>query len=580
MATIDPKRVSDGALTLERGIDSGKAPNLVAQNQASFAINTTFRGGWGKARPGWKKVTLNFEDEIQSDFEGGYFQDGDGYVYDDGRGALISMHGGRVYRAAILNNGQIEVQDISIAGDPNASNTDRAWSLQAENYFIIQDGQSKPFIYNGGSSRRAIETEIPVAKQMAYYMGRIWLANGREYVAGDIIYNPDSGSSALGFRDSILKMTENTYIAEGGAFSVPVSAGNITGLKPIANINTALGQGELIVFTEGAVFATLVPQDRAQWKNTTQPLQRMIQLAQGCFSQSSIVNVNEDLFYRANDGIRSLAFSVRNSGQWGNTPISNEMERILPNDAQAFLHYASGVNFDNRLLMTCVPGVTRNHGNYFKALAALDFDLITSMGEKSPPAWEGIWTGLNFLKIVTVKHNGIERCFGYVLNSEAKIEIWELTKDAYHDYNGSEDVRIQWSIEYRSMDFRNKFDLKQLFSGDLFFDQLRDTVDFDVDFRPDSYPCWIDWDNWTECSKNSMCADEFGTCVTLPNYQEQYRPMRQLVQPTDAFDPILKTQYRKGYEFQVRLTVVGRCRAKQLRINAYEQQQKPYGSQL
>jgi hypothetical protein len=197
---------------------------------------------------------------------------------------------------------------------------------------------------------------------MVYYMGRIWLASGRNYLAGDIVFNTDTGTPALGFRDSVLGNTENQFLAEGGAFGVPVSAGTITALKPIANINTALGQGELIVFTQNSVFATLVPQDRLEWKNTTTPLQRMIQLANGAFSQAGIANVNEDLFYRSTDGIRSLAYSVRNSGQWGNTPISNEVQRILSRDPDSFLPYCSAVQFDNRMLCTASPGYTQGRG--------------------------------------------------------------------------------------------------------------------------------------------------------------------------------------------------------------------------
>lgn len=577
--TVDPKRRSDGQLSCEGGVDSGRAPNLIAPNKVAWAVNTAFRGGWAFCRPAWRKVEMNFEDEdIQTAFEEALFQTAEGYVADDGQGSLISMQGGRVFKTSI---GKISfgVQEISISGDLNPSNLTQAWAIQAENYFIIQDGSSKPFIYNGGTAVRATETQIPVANQMTYYMGRIWYAKGSQYAAGDIVFGP-SGSAALGYRDSILYNTENLFLAGGGAFGVPVQAGEITALKPIANLNTALGQGELIVFTQNAVFATVVPQRREDWKNTTEPLQRMIQLANGSFSQSSIVNVNEDLFYRSNDGVRSLAYAVRNAGQWGNTPISNEMDRILLRDPQAFLPFTSGVNFDNRLLMTCVPGYKQGRGTYFKALASLDFEPITSMVEKGAPAWEGIWTGLNILKIVTVLHEGVTRCFAYALNSEDQIELWELTGDEKFDWNGEEEVRIQWSQELRSMDFGSKFEMKQLFAGDLFFDRINGTVDFDVDFRPDSHPCWIDWDNWSECAKTQFCEDDFGTCPTLPNYQEQYRPKRQLVQPPDTFDATTKNKYRNGFEFQVRLTMTGYARVKQIRINSYDFQERPYGNQL
>lgn len=580
MSTNAPRRVSDGYFELSAGVDSGKTPNLIPKNCAAWATNTTFRGGWPTCRPGYRKIELDFggDEALEEAFKNALFQVGDGYVADSGAGSLISMHGGRVFRVNITNS-TFPVQEISISGDYNPDNRERAWSVQAENYFIIQDGQSKPFIFNGASAVRATETQIPVGKQMTYYMGRIWVANGRQYLAGDIVFGP-SGSAGLGFRDSILYMTENAYLAGGGSFAVPVSAGEITALVPIANVNTALGQGDLIVFTESAVFATLVPQDRVQWQNTTQPLQRMIQLANGAYSQAGVTNVNEDLFYRSSDGIRSLAFSVRNAGQWGNTPISNEVIRALSRDPDGFLKFCSAVNFDNRLLCTTSPGYRHGRGVYHRALVVLDFDLITGMLSKAPPAWEGVWTGLSILKVVTVVHNTVPRCFAYVLNGEHEIELWEITKDDHFDYDGSEKRRIVWSQESRSMDFGSKFDAKKLFAGDLFFDELNGQVNFDIDFRPDSYPCWIDWDSWEECAKTQFCADDFGTCPTLPNWKEQYRPKRQLVQPPDTMDPILNSMYRIGYEFQVRLTITGKARSKQLRINCQDVSEKPFGKQL
>jgi hypothetical protein len=595
MAATEKNRLSDGFLSLESGVDAGKAPNLLKGNNVAWAINTTFRGGWPTPRPGWVKRPLTFNSngqtgdllipasDIQIAFENGRFQCGGGYRDDSGSSSAISMHGGRVFK---INLSNFSVEDISITAnvgatlvtDYNNPNLESAWTCQAENFFLIQDGQSRPFIYTGATARRAGDNEIPVARQMVYYMGRIWLARGREYSAGDIVFGP-SGTSTFGYRDSILKVTENTYLNEGGAFGVPTDSGEIVAMVPIANINTALGQGELLVFTQNNVFATLVPQDRAVWKNTSQPLQRVVQLSNGGFAQDSIVNVNEDLFYRSNDGIRSLAYSVRNSGQWGNVPISNEVTTILDQDAQGLLKFGSGVNFDNRFLHTVSPTNTQGHGVYHRALVALDFDLITGMLEKSPPAWEGIWTGLKLLKLFTVLHYGEHRCFAYVLNNSDKIELWELTTDSQVDNNGS-DVRIQWSFDTRSMDFGNKFDGNRLNSADLFCDQVSGQVDFDIDYRPDSYPCWQNWDSWSECAKTSVCLEDITRCMTIPNFQLQYRPMRQLVQPKDDFDPILNKLYRVGYEFQIRFNITGYCRLKQFRANAYRTEEAPYGRQL
>ena len=573
MAVTDPKRQSDGFLTLEEGVDQGKAPNLISEKAVAFAINTSFRGGWPTPRPGFIKLPLTFSDNgVATAFKSGHFVTGAPYRSDSGLGSGISLHSGRVFK---LNIADFSVQEITIPGDPNSANIQRAWAIQAENFWLLQDGQSKVFCYNGGSARRLTANELPAGKQMVYYQGRVGVASGRQYVFGDIVYGPPAND-----RSSILGMTENSFINQGGAFAVPMDAGEITGFKPIANLNTALGQGPLVVFTDGGVFATVLPQDRTAWQTTTQPIQTMIQLETGSPAQDSLVNVNEDLYYRTDDGIQSLAFAVRNNGQPGNTPISNEVGVILSSDAQDFLQYNSGVNFDNRLLMTCSPAISQGHGIYHRGLISLDFDLITGMRGKQPPAWDGLWTGLNILKIWRVRHQKVMRCFAYVLNSDNEVELWEITKSNLADNDGTSDTRIQWSFDTRSMDFGSKFNANRLFAGDMFVDNVSGQVDFALQYRPDGHPCWIDWDAWSECAKVSLCAEDLVACMALPNFRPQYRPYRQFKQPADTFDSILKKLHRVGYEFQFRLNIEGSARIKQTRMNVYSEEQKPFGSQL
>ena len=567
----DNLRVSDGSISLEGGVNSGNAPSLLKPNEVSFAVNTTFRGGYPKPRPGFRKIALSFGGDaaLETAFKTGRFQVVGTYNTDLGNLQLISMHGGKVFRTDVSPSGSFVVQDISIAGDLNAANREYAWTVQAENYFLLQDGQSKCFIYNGADSRRAIATqnEIFVGQQMTYMMGRIWIANGRDYVAGDIVFG-DSGTAANGLRDSILRFTENQFLAEGGSFTIPLRAGDITGLQPIENINTALGQGSLIVGSNTSVFATDVPPDRLTWKDTREPLQRVVQIKYGPKNDRSMVNINGDLYYRSDDGIRSLSIAVRNFGQPGNIPISNEVGRILEKDDLRYLKFCSAVNFDNRLLMTCSPARTE-HGVYHRGIVVLDFDLVSSMSERMPPAYDGMWTGIRVLQLVTGLDNGTERCFAYVLNTSNEIELWEITRSDRFDHDGTDEIRIAWFYETRLMPFDGKFSLKQLETADIFIANLDSTVDFDVKYRPDGYSCWVDWDTFTECAKTTYCSDDFTTCPSLPNYQLQHRSNLHLKQPADTFDSVSKKLLRNGYEFQFRHAFVGYCEVRQCRYNAH-----------
>jgi len=402
----DPGRVTDGFASLERGVDSGKNPSLLPRNQAAWAENCTFRGGYLSPRPGWKRIPLisaSDSTDYTVAFSEGKFQGVE--FFDDAtsrKGLLVCQTGGYLYRIEMTNAGAV-VMDVTPTSDPSSSIIPKVWMVQAENYLVVQDGQSRPMIYDGSSTRRAGDTEVPVGSgPMAYGMLRLWVAMGKNYVAGDVAGGPTG----------VLSFTENDYIAEGGEFSLPMSAGNIVAMRFTATPNTSLGQGELLLFTPDAVFSNAAPVDRDAWKNLTQPIQTITLINNGGQSQNSTVLVNGDVFMRAKDGIRSVIQAVRNfvQGQWGNTPLSNEVVRVIDKDNRALLGFSSAVEFDNRMLMTCQP-VPLVNGCYHNGLVVLDFDLVTGMGEKLPPAYDGLWTGLQIYQVVKGKFGGVERCF-------------------------------------------------------------------------------------------------------------------------------------------------------------------------
>lgn len=571
MATRDPLRVSDGHIACEGGMDSGRAPNLLAANQLAFMVNCTVRGGWPKPRPGLRKLTLNFGDQegLETNFKTGNFQTLGAYQGDDGNLHLISMHGGRVFRATVGKD-SLAIQDISITGDLNPSNRPLAWTRQAENYFLIQDGQSKPFIYNGSASRRAGFNEVPVGREMAYIMNRLFVANGRSYVIGDIEFGP-SGTPALGYRDALLKFTENTFLNEGGSFGVPASAGNITGITAIANLDTVLGQGEAVIFTENMIFATQLPPDRTTWKNTTQPLQRVIQLNFGATSQSSIVQINGDLFYRSKDGFRSLIYALRYFNDWGQSPISKEMNRIIERDDRYLLSHCNAMLFDNRYLATVSPFKSAR-GVSHRALAVMDFDLLGSVKQRLPPSWEGIWTGLDILQVVVGQYNGVDRAFLYVNGCDDEIEVWELSLSDHFDHDTR---RIEWAYETRAFDFNNKFDLKKLETCDAYLDEMDGEVTITMQYRPMGYSCWLPWQTWDECAKIEQCSEDLTACMVFQENQPQARNKLHARQPADSFDRVNKTLLRNVFETQARFAITGYCRMRHLRLNAYTLQESP-----
>jgi len=605
MSERAPKRYTDGSVTFEGGVDSGVMPSEVDRNQVAFAVNASFRQGFVSPRPGFIQKDMVICDSITADnatitaditnitADGyseecynpsglkGILQCALPYIADNGRTFILMLISGKVWLYDIDQN---SVQNISTSSSLyNPSNILDGWMVQAENFVIIQDGVSDPLIFNGVGIRRANVDEIKCGRMMAYVNGRIWyaLANGFSFRATDIVYGD-------GTRASVLKETENTFLNSGGDFAVPSDSGGITAMGIPGNPDTSLGQGPLLIFTPRYVFSINAPVDRDVWKNLNYPIQTISLLTNGALGSRSVITVNGDVFYRAVDGVRSFIIARRSFNDWGNTPISNEVLNITDNDQTNLLWASSAVVFDNRLLMTAQPRYN-SEGVIHKALLVLDFDLITSLRKKFPPAWAGIWTGLDVLQVLKSENAYGDRCFVLARGSDQSIQFWEISKAERSDKSvASDKKKIEWLIQTRGYNFEIPFGLKRLDSGDIFIDELdgEDSLDgqtnyvdrkvsFNVKYRPDQYPGWIDWANWSECATTDQCGN---LCPTLKNFQPQYRPKMRLPTPEDtSCNSTISAPTRNLYEVQMALTITGFCRIKSVRVHAYDVQESVVG---
>lgn len=594
MSERAPRRYTDGSVTFEGGIDAGVMPSEVDKNQVAFAVNASFRQGFISPRPGFIQKdydvclsitadsTLVTADQTNVTADGyseecygssnltGVFQCALPYIGDNGSTFILMLISGKVWLYDCLQN---SVQNLSTSPDlENPSNLLDGWMVQAENFVVIQDGQSAPLIFNGSNLRRATVDEIKCGRVMAYVNGRIWyaLANGFSFRATDIVYGD-------GTRASVLKETENTFLNEGGDFAVPSDSGGITAMAVPGNPDTSLGQGPLLIFTPRYVFSINAPVDRNVWKNLSYPIQAISLLTSGALGARSAITVNGDVFYRAVDGVRSFIIARRSFTDPGNTPISGEILNIAENDQTDLLWSGSSVVFDNRLLMTGQPRYNAQ-GVVHKALMVLDFDLITSLRKKFPPAWAGIWTGLDVLQVVKTENSYGDRCFSIARGLDGTIQIWEISKAEKFDNNIVDGKKkIQWLVQTRAYNFEIPFGLKRLDSGDIFIDSLDGDVSFNIEYRPDQYPGWIEWADWAECATTLQCQP----ACPLTNFQPQYRPKMRLPTPSDIpCNSSISTPTRNMYEVQMSLTITGYCRIKSIRVHAYDVQEPAVGECL
>jgi len=569
-------RLSEGQFEFSGGVDSSRVPlvasdqvpNGLRQDQLAWLTNGTVRGGGITPRFGFKYLTKM---PVTALFQGGFMYDpGNAFPY------LMLQVAGRTYQVRVDTDNSIH--DVTAAAANSATIT-QSFFCQGESFMAIQDGTAEPLIWDGTVLRRVSAMGgtapfMPTGQCMDYSNGRWWVATGRFYTAGDIVGGP-SGTAPRRFTDAILHWTENAFLAGGGAFSVPTSAGNIRALAHTANLDTALGQSPMYVFTRKTIYQVTVPASRSTWNaydplTTTKdvPLVTVAQRNFGCVAERSIVPINGDLYFQIPGGfVQSLMISTRFFGQPGNTPISNNENRAIQFNDRALLPFASGIELNNRVLQTVLP-VTTPVGVAFQGLMPLDFDIISTLEKKLPPAWEGIQLGLDILQVWSGDFGGRTRAFAAVHSRiDDSIEIWELTSDERTDTNATTaDNRVTTVIEFPARSMGDLFRLKELDCFELWVDKLYGKVEFTVEWRPDQHPCWQFWATWIECAARNSCEDVdaiFPCPYPAQTYREQYRiPMVLQKPPRRSCENTNGRPFDLGYSFQIRLTIKGWCRVR------------------
>ena len=407
--------------------------------------------------------------------------------------------------------------------------------------------------------------ELPAGRVGAYGMGRNAesLTDGIQFIIGDIVGGP-SGTPAYNYRDAVLRVTENAYLAGGGLFHVPGTVSSIRSMTFTANLDASLGQGALQVGTPTSIFSCNTPVDRTTWATLTNPIVTESLIGFGPLGQNSTIPVNSDTLFRSIIGFGSLILGRREFYSWGNTPISNEVERIVSRDSTSLLIYSSAISFDNRLLMTCKP-TPSGMGVFHPGTVALDYDPISNMQQKTPAVYDGLWTGLNVLQWVTGLFNGVQRAFAFTLNlTTGKIELYELLMTQVGKFDNG-NSRITWSFEsatlFKEVKGKSIFDLIRLNDGEIYVDDIVGTVDFQVFYRPDNYPCWMPWHDW------SICADTPTTAV--PNAQPTYRTRMGLGEPDPKpCEQVNNRPFREAYTFQFKFIITGHCRFRGAKFTA------------
>lgn len=599
MAASEPIVIVDGTQDFSGGVDSVKVttiasdsnPNGLGRNQLAWLINATVRDGGITPRTGWRVVGTIHDGSA-------LFQDATIYEPRNATPYIVTQIGGHIYK--VDPDFAHPVADLSSAapGLTNPSGVDYAYMCQGEEFLIIQagdygTGNTNPLFYDGINLRRSAglaKGELPPATAMDYYQGRLWYAQGRTVSAGDIVKGP-SGSAYYQYRDAILKVTENPMAVGGDGFTVPSNAGNIRALKHSANLDTSLGQGNLFIGTSKSIYSLSVPITRTDWiaaGNSNQPLMTVVQITNGMVNDRSVVAVNGDLYFQALEpSIRSLFTAVRYFGQPGNTQISANEERILQFNDRSLMRFATGIQYDNRLLQAVLPKQLPQ-GVIHQAILPLDFVPVSSFGRPLTPVWEGHYEGLQVLKLLSADFGGLERAFAIVVSKvDNSIQLWELTNADRFDNEDrvtQEGTRVTMQIEFPAFNWTKPFDLKKLVGAEIWVDKLYGDVDFTLEYRVDGDVCWNPWAKWKECTPKTSCDPLIAAinqvCYPLTQYRESYRSTMTMPRPPEKCATVSGRPAYIAYQIQPRLTVHGWCRIRGLLLHAEPRMRELYDKKV
>lgn len=530
--------------TCEGGVSSALAPELLRDNQLAWGFNADLRGGKAATRPGMRLRLVLPPGLIQ----GAEFFGVQG-------GMIVASIAGYPYKIRV-NGRNFSYEPIPLAFY-NSGILKQVWMTQTVETLVIQDGQSDPILYNGSSATRSNPATggVPRGRQMAYGNGRLWVAvNANEIVAGDI---------RTGVAGSELLFTEATYLQGGGKLFFSSA---LTGLAFIP-VTGQSDYGALLVFgaqESNAVRADITSRD--DWGLVPGFVTSLLRSV-GASSAWSIVSVNQDLYWRdSNGGIRSIRNALADEAGPGSAPVSREVSRLTDYDSPQLLPWCSGVYFDNRLLMTSSPFLLDNGGRAWRDLISLDFAPLSSMAGKSGAAYNGQWTGLNFVKLVGGLFGGKNRAFALVTDDDGINSLWEFEngnqrRDMTLDCSdGTADApqRITSYIEFPRRNFGNSKRRKLLSRCDVWLSDVAGELGLKVYWRADNWQKWLLWDEAETCAKVTDAA------TTAPhvwkNLRNQDRPQFKTFTIPDNINELVGYSASVGFEFQVRLVWEGQCR--------------------
>lgn len=298
----------------------------------------------------------------------------------------------------------------------------------------------------------------------AFIHGRIHQQFGDLIYVGDIIHKRGHRKT-----DDVLLMEEQATRSHGEPLSINSRAGNLITMAIMPVMNTANGEGELIVYYENAVasFNTADSPRESRKEGDGKPVQngwdskKLISHLLNTVSavgRYAVAVMPRDHFFRSVFGLHLLRVTVGDGSlktEQINT-ISQDVEPLLTSDDRRLLSGAATGYWVEGHRVFATTGLIYNP-EISATPAGRGFvswnQATTYTEDRTPiPAWEGLWTvDSGIAGIHWFGDSGIpplDRNFGFLCSDrEANIYFASINPDTRTDFRHGESLPIEWSFE-------------------------------------------------------------------------------------------------------------------------------------
>lgn len=382
------------------GTDASSSSLSLPKEFTSFSVNMSYRGNLASTRPPIEYMDQEFSiNDGEDTFKYGNVSGVFGYLGTTNltQSYLILAIGDSIF-CGLVSGGSIRWRRLYKGIDPKWQ---MSFFCQHDNFLIWQNGKDLPLYWDGISTTMqyckdapGVETPMPIGNIMVAAHGRIFLATEENIVFAS---NHAYSNNLAGY--GIFNWTETTYFTDGDGFGAPSAFGRIMGGAVMKKIPDPNAHGPVIFFLENGAFAIEASIPRVQWLNNPN-IQQIVLTGRGCSSPVSVVSANGDIWYRCNDKtISSFKSELASEERWKNKSLSREVINFTDYDSETTLTFSPGIFVDNRLLIGVgsrneVPSSDEfGYHRYCTGMVVLDLDAGSSVSERQPYTWQGLWTG-------------------------------------------------------------------------------------------------------------------------------------------------------------------------------------------